>query len=74
MIETWPLGGMVDAGDLKSSVLTGVPVRVRQGPPLREDGEMADTGDSKSPAHRELAGSSPALPTTYRNLNVNGNW
>ena len=54
---------MVDAGDLKSSVLTGVPVRVRQGPPLREDGEMADTGDSKSPAHRELAGSSPALPT-----------
>jgi hypothetical protein len=64
MIETWPLVGMVDNGDLKSSVLTGVPVRVRQGPPLREDGEMADTGDSKSPAHRELAGSSPALPTT----------
>ena len=74
MIETWLLDGMVDIEHLKCFVLTGVPVRVRQGPPLREDGEMADTGDSKSPAHRELAGSSPALPTTYRNLNVNGNW
>ena len=41
---------MVDAGDLKSSVLTGVPVRVRQGPPLREDGVMAATADSKSAA------------------------
>ena len=64
MIETWLLGGTVDADDLKSSILTGIPVRIRKEPPLREDGEMADTGDSKSPAHRELAGSSPALPTS----------
>ena len=55
---------MVDIEDLKSFARQGVPVRVRQGPPLREDGEMADTGDSKSPTHREYAGSSPALPTT----------
>ena len=60
----WPLDGMVDIGHLKCSVREDVPVRVWQGPPLREDGEMADTGDSKSPAHLELAGSSPALPTT----------
>ena len=60
-----PLDGMVDIEHLKCFARQGVPVRVRQGPPLREDGEMADTGDSKSPAHRELAGSSPALPTTF---------
>ena len=59
----WPLDEMVDIGDLKSSARKSVPVRVRQRPPLREDGEMADTGDSKSSAHHELAGSSPALPT-----------
>lgn len=28
-----PLGGMADAGDLKSLAFTGVPVRVREGPP-----------------------------------------
>ena len=58
------LGGTVDADDLKSSIREDIPVRIRKEPPLREDGEMADTGDSKSPAHRELAGSSPAFPTT----------
>ena len=56
---------MVTIADLKSADLNVLPVRVRQGPPLRENGEMADTGDSKSPAHRELAGSSPAFPTTF---------
>ena len=59
-----PLGGTVDADDLKSSICKDIPVRIRKGPPLWEDGEMADTGDSKSPAPLELAGSSPALPTT----------
>jgi len=28
----WPLGGMADAGDLKSLASNGVPVRVREGP------------------------------------------
>ena len=30
-----PLGGMADAGDLKSLASNGVPVRVREGPPVR---------------------------------------
>jgi len=32
---TWPLGGMADAGDLKSFDRKIVPVRVREGPPKR---------------------------------------
>ncbi len=31
--HTWPLGGMADAGDLKSLSSNGIPVRVREGPP-----------------------------------------
>ena len=41
---------MVTIADLKSADLNVLPVRVRQGPPLREDGVMAATADSKSAA------------------------
>ena len=45
-----PLGGTVDADDLKSSIREDIPVRIRKEPPLRENGVMAATADSKSAA------------------------
>jgi hypothetical protein len=36
--RTWPLGGMADAGDLKSLARKGIPVRIREG--LPKDGPI----------------------------------
>jgi len=35
LLPLWPLGGMLDTEDLKSSVRKGVPVGIWQGPPLK---------------------------------------
>ncbi len=55
MIETWLLGGTVDADDLKSSILTGIPVRIRKEPPLWGYDEMATIAHSKCAGREALS-------------------
>ena len=62
----WPLGGMADAGDLKSFDRKIVPVQVRQGPPKPEKAvvgalEAADGAHQNLPSGQAI-GQDPGQP------------
>ncbi len=62
IINRWPSVGMVDERDSKSRALTGIPVRVRGGPPLSLSENYGGAGVKEVGGGKSLSGTVPKIP------------